>query len=717
MSLDDAGYFAQAGQIIVGEGEIRGIANTFLFSSTNSKTLLMLDYDHETTNSYLDRRAENISRALEPFIGRGVIGPDSMLKTIVNSAYGGSAMLSNTTVLDRVMVDAGSFLFGPPEARREEYSMIRTPLTEYEGYSSISSIDTILSLETYNREKKRKIVADAVSFIVALSAQLLYSTRGRVTYTPPSKCVQVANAKLDNRVYLVLLINDPLGDGWKVLGPEAGTANMNASELLEYSVKTVVEALFSMSFKTRKVNVTSSGVVTMAGEGALSVATPDIQHTALVEGRLTVGYAPASDTVAITVKPTEVGDPLSSVVVSPSVFSWFDMKSNGIIPGEKAAASFEGLYADEIHLERSPSTRSSHRIKKCKIADRDGWACRLVRLEAFTAKTPGEPDKTREKIKYLAQIVGDMSRASAGVTDGGGDYMSRADQLATVSYALTDLDGATLPLLDYGKGVASFTVVGNTPSGGGQSIRVIKLLKKLAIGLREVERSPECLTVACKWHNAAPNSIMTDGRRRGDNDNPMYVYTPRCLFHSKTAYVHLYCDSSCGPIAKLDFEGEALRVTAVDGDDIIIPLVVVAVASAAQKSISVIGPSEAVATPLKLFASLASPKNTVKFMTRESSNDSFREILNRDAIIESKWFEATSEEETVEPPSCLLRRLDEDEKPINLAVVNLETTDTEDSSETTTKYLSPFDRSLISYGLEVQKHHKRKQSALITLVL
>lgn len=353
-------------------------------------------------------------------------------------------------------------------------------------------------------------------------------------------------------------------------------------------------------------------------------------------------------------------------------------------------------------------------------------------------------DFMEEKMRNLSEVIGDS--ATRNILASGEPQCSSA-AAADAAYALTDFnaegsydleDGdeqrkcTLLPVLEYDKNVISLTVIGNAPTNG-QTMRVVRLLKKMSGTATTPTENPTCPN-GCKWYNAAPASMMTMGTSKchssGDDNvdlvkmDPVFVYTPRCVYHSKTAYVHLYSDNE-GPLYDIKFS-EDDDVLTIEGDnnnllDINKPLAIGAVTMAVQRDIGVVNEANKgermSAKPLKLFASLDKAKGIVRFVTRGTEGVGGKEFMNGDIVRDLKWHQTVSggSEDMPGPPGCLLKRVDDRGKVLNMALTQITTTTKGGSNAgecvkreevvnfmdikyNKTKYPSPFDSALVKYG-------------------
>ena len=772
---NDTKYFGLVGEIITAEGEASSISeDAFVFSSSKRNKLVLLDYGHEASRRYLQERSERISGVLVPFIGKNLITPDKMISSLLNFTHTLMALKRDECDLDSVLMDTGSFLFSQnagDHMRREDYTILDIPVMDYEGYDRITRIDTLLTTHTDNthRDKRRKIVADAVSFLSGLVCQTLFSTRGRVAYAPMGSCTYVATAAAREEDRLVLVVNDPLGEGWRLV-PEGTVDYSKAGELMEFSTKLIVDSLFGGKVKkNRRVNVLSSGAITMTGAGAIATVNTSedkIEQVSLTEGRISIGYSSSNDAVTVNVGPTDFShkhnpnkrmrsSTSSKNILSPSVFSWFNIQMNGITP---ESSSKDDSYEDSLlPFVRNKVYAEKKRKKMCRIADKGCWSDQLLRLDSFVRKVANNEavDFMEEKMKNLSEVIGDSAGSNILASgelqcSSSSSSFTSATVAAAAAYALTDFntegsydleDGneqrkSTLfPVLEYSKNVISLTVIGNAPTNG-QTMRVVRLLKKMpgtTATATAITEKPSCPN-RCKWYNSAPASMMTMGtsecHMNYDNyDNvdlvkmdPVFVYTPRCVYHSKTAYVHLYSDNE-GPLYDIKFleEDNILTIEGVNNNllDINKPLAIGAVTTAVQKGINVANKANKdermSAKPLKLFAYLDKVMDIVHFETKETEGEGGKEIMNDEVVKNVKWYQTVygGSEDMPGPPDCLLKRVDDRGKVLNMALTQItkfesnvggcvkreEVVNFIDTKYNKNKYPSPFDSALVKYGL------------------
>lgn len=337
MLYNDSKYFGIVGEIITAQGDIASISeDAFVFSSSTNDKLVLLDYGHEASRKYLRERVDKISGALVPFIGKNSMTPDKMVNILLNSRHTRLAIKSDKCNLDSVLIDSGSFLFSQDAGdfkRKEEYTLLDTPVTHYKGYGKITRIDTLLTTHTdieSHRDRRRKIIADTISILSGLTCQILYSTRGRVMYAPMGSCTYIAT-EIKNR--LVLIVNDPLGEGWRLV-PDRTIDYTKMGEVMEFSTKLVTDSLFSEKVENnRRVNILSSDAIMTTGTGIVTTVTGDqIKHVQLTEGRISISYSSSNDTVTVNVCATDNSQSDIKSILSPSIFSWFDIKNNGIVP-------------------------------------------------------------------------------------------------------------------------------------------------------------------------------------------------------------------------------------------------------------------------------------------------------------------------------------------------------------------------------------------------
>lgn len=772
MHGDDPQYFRRVGKIITSRGDAEQVsASSFIFSSSSlPSSLALLDYRQDETKSVVEERAIKVREALAPFIGKGMT-PNSMVDFLFSS-YTTEAMQGQQqqrkSELFGAHFDAGSMVF-QGIGGRDGWNIIDTPVTVYSEYSKITPLDVILLSFTKNeshRERRKRIVADAISVISGMAMQILQITQGRVTYIPLVSCVYVAAISKTDKI--VLLVNDPTGQGWKILPTREVNYN-DASELLEFSVKNVTGSLFDQF----KINVFSSGTLTSEGTGTVTVVDKNLDvfnQILLEEGRLYIDGS--TNIITVNVVPTKIEEEQAARSIrrgndhrrkSPSVFSWFNFKGNR----NPTVIDVSGSDIGEDEYDLLPFKRkftgavcksTSKRI--CRIADKGDWTDQLLRLEKFTKRSDYKEKPYRKRLENLATSIGlvtflgnrddnsgDNAVASYATTDTDDEYIKAA-------YSLIDFNGEIgvnlLPIMERSSknDIICFSVIGNSPNS--QSTRVVRFLKRAT-------RPPagrSCSSSSCTWTNVAPTSIVSTGNGRqfskeeGDNKmEPVFVYTPRCLFHSLTASIHMFSDSE-GPIDSMDLGGKGYRLT-LDSNNttnipvesivnlVIKPLVTAAVSSTLQRNIVVNG--NQVARPLELFVArvredddqeysadddgdgrriMTEPhkKSDIRFMISMEGDDT-KEFMDDKVLKNIRWYETQTWSET-SPPECLLQKVDDRGRVLNMVLTEITVEGAKPPSaecaeagelavntmkmkcsSRNTRYPCPHGKTLIKYGL------------------
>lgn len=707
-------HFVDVGEVITSQGSVSTVSDdAFIF--TGAGRILLLDYDAESTAQFLNDRRDAICDALEAYIGKTAVRPNDMVNTLIGLKHTKAAI---SRVFDGVVMDTGSYLFGNcSESRRgggrtgaaTEYAFVDTPSLS-NGEEELYNITDVYTL--IKRGEKRK-AADIVSFLCGLAAQIIHSTRGAAVYAPMSNYVY--SAERGDGGGHVLIVNDPLGEGWKVLPTSAEMPPRGPAELLEYSAQLVANALFGNEGVLR-MSVLSSGVITSYGQGMLTslVNMGDaIEQVVLSEGHVTINYSPSTSKIlTVSVQPE-----LATTSSTPSILSWFNLKKNGIAPergDEEEQEEYEPKHEFVCPFVRSggmalADSRNSGSVKRCKLTNKASatWRERLLRLGAYIKKgrqQPSPPTPMGYKVRNLSIIVGDVSPQET--TQQPPSIFT--EDVANAAYALVDFEdyAKILPILDTGTtNVASFTVVGNTPQGGGHSLRVVRLLKKKPSQQQNTNVNCSVLSSpGCKWYELSPTSLTAfappeEGKSGGSD---VYVYTPRCIYHCKTAYVHLFADGDdtapLNSIVLYETDNSQYLRMSVDDDTLTAvkkPLGVVAVATAMKVPIH-LDDDGVTARPVELTASKDRRTSHVEFLTEGGTEFMSEELVNK-----LLW---TSDGESVDPPQCLVKRVDGRGKVVNMSLVRVDAPvcplkqRTAVGTAVASKYPSPLDLFLIKYG-------------------
>lgn len=236
------------------------------------------------------------------------------------------------------------------------------------------------------------------------------------------------------------------------------------AELMELSVKSIVHFLFPIL--ESRVVLKSSGSVTTEGVGNLT--DEDI--------RLSEGYIHISklsrDTINVEVKPminnTNMGL-LFNHTHPPSIFSWFDIKSNGKLRNDNQT-NFTPL----IFTRRLVKTK----IRTNKILGE--WQDKLIRLDNFILNSQGITTYIEKKLNNISYMIGSYGKFIRRIAEVKSSACVEDQQLLqNVALSLMDInydDNKFLSLLEFQKNIV-LTIMGNTPNG--LSVRVIRVLKKM----------------------------------------------------------------------------------------------------------------------------------------------------------------------------------------------------------------------------------------------
>ena len=102
-------------------------------------------------------------------------------------------------------------------------------------------------------------MASAISFLVATAAHIMHLTNGQLTYIPEGHCVNITIPK-HNLSEVNLVINDPIGAGWRILRNDINKAVtvpniMSKLEILiEFSSKCVIHAIVKSGLDNEAMN-------------------------------------------------------------------------------------------------------------------------------------------------------------------------------------------------------------------------------------------------------------------------------------------------------------------------------------------------------------------------------------------------------------------------------------------------------------------------------
>lgn len=763
MHRDDPQYFRRVGEIITSRGNAEQVsASSFIFSSSSLRSsLALLDYRQNETNAAIEERTMKVREALAPFIGK-TLTPNSMVDHLLFSSYTTKALQDQhqqgKSELFGAHFDSGSKMF-QHIGGQEGWNIIDTPVTAYSEYNKITPLDAILRSFTENefrRERRKRIVADAISVISGMAMHILQITQGRVTYIPLGSCVYVASISKTDKI--VLLVNDPTGQGWKILPYDEVDYN-DPSELLEFSVKNVTGSLFDQF----KISVLSSGTLTSEGTGAVTVIDKDaFNQVFLEEGRIYISGS--TKVVTVNVHPDKIEEEQAAKRIrrgnegqrkSPSAFSWFNFKEtrkSTVI--DLSGSDIREDEHDVLPFKRNVSGTGAGGVCKStsnRLVDKGGWADHLLRLEKFTQKTSDhEKESSRKLLENLATCIGLVT--FLGSRDDENEYAPSVttdtdDEYIKAAYSLIDFNGEIgvnlLPIMERSSenDIVCFSVIGNSPNS--QSTRVVRFLKRTT--RPPAERSSHRSN--CNWVDVAPTSIVSTGDKgqcskdEGTNTvktEPIFLYTPRCIFHSLTASIHMFSDSE-GPVDNMNIDGEGYKLTLdsnstanIPVDSIVNlvnkPLVTATVSSTLQRDIVVNG--NQVARPLELFVARAGDDNDeqgdsvkrnkesdIRFMISTERGDT-KEFMDKGALKSIRWYEIQTGFET-RAPECLLQKVDDRGRILNMVLteITVKAPRTECAggdagerglpgntikikcSSRNTRYPCPHGKTLIKYGL------------------
>ena len=265
--------------------------------------------------------------------------------------------------------------------------------------------------------------------------------------------------------------------------------------------------------------------------------------------------------------------------------------------------------------------KSPKKWRACQISDKvssdESWRSKLIRLHKFewTCKQQENHRSDKwdmfDKIAASVAIVVDKTFSDRSVSDFQGigannrcgvDSEPIDGNLVNVNKLLWDIYGfggnGNKPVViidkqkideqetEKGDGEEYvLTLIGNAPSA--TSVRAIRMLKQknysTRIKLFEMESKAKLAmggrcSVACRWYEVSPSTVLgypsdeSDGglhssgtacrakRRRQKIDKAMFLFTPRCLYHTSESYVHLYADDE-GPYDRASFSPSLRKLT------------------------------------------------------------------------------------------------------------------------------------------------------------
>lgn len=378
-----------------------------------------------------------------------------------------------------------------------------------------------------------------------------------------------------------------------------------------------------------KMAVTTSGNSTVNGVGSLTVIAEDGQrHTQIPLSEFRVDVATAEG-ISINVEPRIDGDERST---SPSILQWYNIHQTESRQNVKENEVENKELGMEDVWENIPVFPISTPMqwRACKISDNvfneEMWRGKLVRLHKFdwTRKKNAASTQYKSLFDRIAAAVAIITQKTFNDRSVSNNAGERTNNRCTKNIDENLLNATTLLCDIYGFGINknrpivalekfergeeegdgedyAITLVGNAPNAS--SVRAIRILKQknysshIKMFERETSSGGECSS-ACKWYGVSPATVLRDPSDELDGgmysrgtacrakrrrlDKTMFLFTPRCFYHTSTSYVHLYADSE-GPFDLAKYNPSTKTLIIGNGASAIAsverPLIVAAVAA------------------------------------------------------------------------------------------------------------------------------------------
>nr|GAV93211.1 envelope and capsid protein [Chionoecetes opilio bacilliform virus] len=435
----DSSYVSGLGKIITQPGTIIHLGqDTLSFSARGDSTVILLTSDNDAfEKETVDIRAF-IKYTLLKHTGWNespVFFMDKLLQAATNSSAMAESMFvglffdTGTALLEDHLFSHGGVQNNP--SGEIMWRRVCSPMIEMfsTGYV-IKNLSTLFSsfkvknvnVSTSALNKRRKIVADALSILIAVAVQIMYVTNGELTYIPDGHCVNIAMSSYqsDN---VNLVINDPSGSGWKMLSPpenkvvEAPTTRL--LDLVEFCSKCVVDAVSKNGLNNAsmkkivdsaniypdpprrggggrigcgagypRVVVLTSGNSTTEGNGALCRIAEGGGHNMYRLSEYRVDVQSIAEVITVNIEPREIG---KYEYTSPSILQWFDILLMPSLYDESTNVSLPLPNNTNILWKSVPVTavHSPRQWRACEVSDKIDdpdeypWRNRLIRAHKF----------------------------------------------------------------------------------------------------------------------------------------------------------------------------------------------------------------------------------------------------------------------------------------------------------------------------------------------
>nr|BDV49853.1 MAG: wsv442-like protein [Penaeus semisulcatus pemonivirus] len=494
-----------------------------------------------------------------------------------------------------VTIDAGSMLFSKTKAEHSTNNgsggilWLRNRLDPI-GLDTYR-ISTVLSMLPKASENvapgsdRYVVIADVISLLIAIALETARLTKGKLTYIPDGHCLFLAIPQegLVTRLHgirrdLRLIINDPMGCGWRILGKDPFTAATAAGKGMEFryranfwtelATKCVCSAIFrSPSPEQLRDNVVSTGQCPskwpiLPGITLRVWTNPLTSQIDLAKTRVS---AKGCLTVTVTSRET-IGESYS-----PPIGAWLSGHSaTGIESyGTECSTEFSLILGPPgnrvsvepkfpVHMNSSPISEFTRR----RINQR-----RLATLYSSESEENGgmltinvDVDVDDKRVLVLEKLS--LCFSSLVVHK----YMWSAvkrhpswTKLIRISDSNNDLKSQSL-CMDILEQISGMTLSPVLLSGGfrrdrlsyemwmigknNKGLQVIRILKKSTANGNANELTIPLFSFfsgqECQWQNRATATWSAPGER--------YIFTPRCLHHSQFSSVHVYDEHGNPPV-------------------------------------------------------------------------------------------------------------------------------------------------------------------------
>nr|BDT62669.1 MAG: wsv442-like protein [Metapenaeus ensis nimavirus]GBG35476.1 wsv442-like protein [Metapenaeus ensis nimavirus] len=470
------------GKIITGPGVVIPLTdnlNTVAFGARGDSTVVLMTTDNFDFERLVEERREAICSLLRRHAYWDG-SPVTFMENLANLAINSPAMAQSA--ISNLCFDAGSCLFHDkmfattttgdedpvnPNSPSVKLRTVCSPAldTFCQDYvvKPLSSVMSSLKGKAHPDviAERKKIVASAISILVATAIRVTNLTDMRLTYVPDGHCINVVMPKCQNgpseRFPVYLVINDPIGAGWKILGDlrsslfdEKGSVVSRLETLMEFSCKCIIDALLvkgmdnasmkrivdSMEvpcYRSKasgghlRVSLSTAGNSTVTGEGSIVINRDGESHEFLLltEFQVAVEVMDGKTSIAIKVEPTIKGSEHS-----PSILHWYPP-----IRESQDTTEMESANEKERKEENAWKTAPVALLpifktwRACHISDDalgdDSWKNKLVHLHRFGwernrekgNRIPEHYDTLFDKIAAASAIITSRTFTDRGISN------------------------------------------------------------------------------------------------------------------------------------------------------------------------------------------------------------------------------------------------------------------------------------------------------------